>query len=52
MRKQTYVVKLTAKERERLKDLTRKGKSPARRGERVLEPAGRHRVHEQPRGNR
>jgi len=29
MRKQTYVVKLTAKERERLKDLTRKGKSPA-----------------------
>ena len=29
MRKQTYVVKLTAKEREQLKNLTRKGKSPA-----------------------
>src|SRR5215471_4715737 len=29
MRKQTYVVKLTAEEREQLKDLTRKGKSPA-----------------------
>ena len=31
MRKQTDVVKLTAKERARLKDLTRKGKSPATR---------------------
>jgi hypothetical protein len=29
MRKQSYVVKLTAKEREQLKALTRKGKSPA-----------------------
>ena len=29
MRKQTYIVKLTAKERQRLKDLTRKGQSPA-----------------------
>jgi hypothetical protein len=29
MRKQTYIVKLTAQERAQLKDLTRKGKSPA-----------------------